>query len=348
MTPALYHRGHSDKSPTNEGGISPLIRDELGVDWVSLTGKTSAWLSRAEKAIKAICPSMPAPGHGRHNYKARLVWPEGVTIYFGHKDSSGMVEIGGGGCKRLGAERLMHIIHLLVPDGRCTRLDICRDLRAAEDEPSITLIDDIRDACGRGCLCYVRTVRDIRQRSAIDQTVQGEGVYLGSTQSPRFVRCYDKGLEQNVYGPGRWVRFEAQLRDDHADTTARVMCAAKDWKVELASFLTGVVDFRDQPEVAHLARRPRCSFWERFCDSVRSARTRILPMTANLETWLMHLRRQYGGTLAAVAELAGCEISDVTAYVFNNSQPTDSARKNPVTIELAAAVRQGRNRSRDK
>lgn len=333
MTPDLYHRGQNDKYPLLRGDVG-------GIDWVSLTGKADDWREQAESFLRRVCEGQPSKGPGRHNYRERLTWPSGASIYQGHDQSAAMVELPGGACKRLGGTVIHRVVQALMMGGRCTRMDICRDQHVQRPgQDYIKLIGDILAACERGELCYARGYKRFEERDAADQCVYGEGVYLGSPKSQRFVRVYDKGLEQGGADRGAWVRFEAQLRGDAAHEAALAVCRADDWWKAACQHMLGVVDFRENVSERHLERRPVSPFWKDYCGDADRVRPRLEAQAATLERFLAFARRCVGGPLLAAAEEAGVPMSDFIAYVFQEVEVSESARKNPVVFELAAAVR---------
>lgn len=336
MTPDVYHRGQNDK-PTQER------EDLIGIDWLSITGKSEYWAECALAVLTPACEGTPEVGRGRFNYREGLRWPCGVTMFRGHDASAGMVEIAGGACRRLGGKVLHQLGASLMMGGHCTRLDIRRDLIVPPDGAErIGLIGDVVAACKAGELCRVRGFKTFEDRDALTQEVQGEGVYLGSTKSPRFVRVYDKGQEQETMPRGCWVRFEGQFREEFANVAAAEILGNEDWGPIAAKFLLGVVDFRTEPSNPHLERRPLSPFWRDFCGSIVGVRTRLDPEPSSLPGFLKWHRRSIWPTIHAAAQQADATPGELVRFLMHGTTDTDAAWKNPITFELAAAFREWR------
>lgn len=85
---------------------------------------------------------------------------------------------------------------------RCSRVDLALDIYGDR----ISLIDLLRHSARNG---RVRRVRKWRGHDGSDE----HGIYLGSRQSPRGVRVYDKGQETGTRPRGQWVRVEAEVKN---------------------------------------------------------------------------------------------------------------------------------------
>ena len=259
MTPALYHRGQNDKWSPEQG------TDELGIDWLSVTlPEEHEPELRARVWSAELAP--PERQNGRHGFETELRYPSGTTISAGHPSGRCMLNVPGGACSWHGSAWLCETAAYLLDlaeDVRFTRVDIRRDQVGDRQ----TLIDDVIGACERGELRFVRGFKKFVERDADTQALLGHGVYLGSTKSKRFVRCYDKGLETKLQPAGVWVRFEAQLREEFADQAVRGFCRGGGaWLVSAFHILASVADFVPAPRgsSAHWDRYPRSKFWSEF------------------------------------------------------------------------------------
>lgn len=329
MTPDLYHRGQIDNAP-------PEWADEVGIDWLSMTGPNEAWADRAEALLTEVCDGSPEPLGGRHNYRQRRRWPCGVSVLRGHTASGGMVEMPGGACGILGGRVVHEFMQRMLMGGRCTRIDLCRDFRSVEPLP--ILIDTV-DSCRRGELPYGRKFKVFSEGDPLANEVLS-GVYLGSSKSSRFVRLYDKGIESGTQAPGSWIRWEAQLRGDHANNAACAVASVEDWGQVAASIAMSVADFRVNNGDPHVDRRPRPEWFDRLCTGLDHIRPRVEKSKSTLEGFLRHGERSYLRTVVAASREAGLNPADVLAKLVRSVEPTDATYKNPSVYLLAERLRQ--------
>ncbi len=327
-TPVLYHRGQNDITPS-EG------RDVIGIDWLNVTGATPTWAENARHLLASISDGTPEVRGGRHNYKTRLAWPSGVNLYLEHASSGGLVEITGGAAGILGGARLHHLLRQLLQGGRCTRIDLCRDLHFAE--PS-TLLRDALSSSRAGEHCHVRQYKVFHEGEHAHNEVL-TGLYLGSTQSPRFVRLYDKGVESATAPPCRWLRWEAQLREDHANEAAMMIAEVDEWGPIAASLAMSVVDFRRVTGSPHIDRRPRVRWFESLCQGLDRIRPRVAPTTSTLDGFLRFAERSVLRTVIAASREAGTDPVYTLARLIEGVEPTEATCKNPVVYLLADHVR---------
>ena len=336
MTPDLYHGGQihrTDVSPT-----SPPL-DVVGIDWLRLTGLYPDWLDKADTLIREVCPGHAENLGGMHGYRGSTKWPNGVRLFHGHETSGGMLEIPGGACVTLGVDVLRHLGNQLLLGGRCTRIDIARDLKAAEGE-RLTLIDDVLASCKRGELCGAKGYQVFDHRDATTQDIMGQGIYLGSKQSPRFVRLYDKGLEQGTSGPGQWVRWEAQLREDHANQAGVALLAGEEFPRTALGIAHGFIDFRENTGDPNLERRPRMAFYQRLIATIDLVRTRASESTPDFDRWWAWMRSSVGPMIAAISKETGLPVAAIAAQLLADVHPSDNATRSPVLLQAADFFRQ--------
>lgn len=65
----------------------------------------------------------------------------------------------------------------------------------------------------------------------------GNTLYIGSRQSDLFARCYDKGVEQATAAPGKWYRFELEVKGDRSLPVARALQSAVAYPQQLLSMV---------------------------------------------------------------------------------------------------------------
>lgn len=98
---------------------------------------------------------------------------------------------------------------------RITRLDFAIDVFGSFD------LDALQQCVEQGrAKTHIRTTS--RVRSKTDNDLAGDTLYLGSRQSGRMVRVYDKGLETGG-NSGMWARIELEAKHPHATALLRNM-----------------------------------------------------------------------------------------------------------------------------
>jgi hypothetical protein len=308
----------------------------IGIDYLTMTGP-SVRVEDLENDLRAAFPlEEPRTALGRRGYTWRLTWSTGAELNGGGPDGRWWLVLSGVTCGVLGLERTFRLLTSYYSDSKITRIDLRRDLRGER----ITLLEDLEAACHRGELCRARKFKRFDEREAVGIDRTGYGIYLGSTSSPCFVRAYDKGLESGHSPAGTWVRFEAQLRGDHAQAAAQSLeIGGLDHFARTAGkILGGLVDFRegDRSSVDNLNDLPQPDFWVRFLDSYGSCRLDLPPVDRSLATWMEHYRRTLGGVLTLAAQHAGMDLGLAAALVLEGSEPTDGTKENPIVQPLAS------------
>lgn len=107
-----------------------------------------------------------------------------------------------------------------------------------------------------------RKVSQVRSRSSGRWGVTWN---FGARVSESYVRIYDKAAEQDE--PGDWIRVEMELKSDRADQAGRYLLfntAAEDWAKVSASWLLGVLDFKQPGADSNHSRWDTVSWWSEF------------------------------------------------------------------------------------
>jgi hypothetical protein len=331
MTPALYHRGPNVKLQPEQG------MDEVGIDWLSLTLPDDAF-PLLRSAVAEVDSLEVHTERGRLGFKESHRFTSGVTLQTGHKSERMMLNIPGGACTYLGTDDVVRLASRALAYGgeqtSFTRVDIRRDMRG----DGITLVRDILDACRRGELRHAREYKYFPARSADGNQLLGQGVYLGSSKSPRFVRCYDKGLETGTGLLGTWLRFEGQFRNEYSDRVMRDVVAAGGLWIEPAfSHLCGIVDFVPGPRGsgANWSRLPRSPFWSAFIAGGPSVRAPSARRHPDVNKYIQWLHESLPALQAAADELS---ITVGTALDRLLTRARSSDFPSPLTPHLVAAL----------
>ncbi len=92
-----------------------------------------------------------------------------------------------------------------------------------------------------------------RNYSLIQNTKQGQTLYVGSRRSEKFGRVYDKGVEEGGALPGFRYRWEVEYKKPTSDELARALIAVKGREADAITAL--VYEFFDNRGVSPLFRK---------------------------------------------------------------------------------------------
>jgi len=112
------------------------------------------------------------------------------------------------------------VYHIIFDSGACdnvSRIDLA--VTCALQTPAnlaIEYYDEVKRLSGKAGVCK-------RQYALIQNTAQGQTLYVGSRQSTQFGRVYDKGMQQKAlqFKAGELWRFEVEFKDERAYKVAR-------------------------------------------------------------------------------------------------------------------------------
>lgn len=293
-------------------------------------------------------------------YTNAMTWPGGAKVLYGHKSGGVMVQLDGAVLSSESPdERVVMLRELRALGLKATRVDAAID-RTGE---GITLIEDAIEACKRGELCGARSFEPVHGYGT--RGLYNHGLKIGkrgSDGSGRYVRIYDKGLEQRYqaeklgeevtaddvrlrYKAGQLVRFEVEFSDDCAEQFVEAVLVADGvrvtWQQQVQAMVLGAVDFREGQHNTTLARRSQASWWAAVVASVSTvcvrAFRRALPALSSVRRWIAS---QVAPTLHAFAAAAGREVSEVcdefVANVRVSAEAVCSAMVRPATVEYQA------------
>ena len=282
---------------------------------------------------------------GMHFFEASDKHAVGVLLLYsddrapGHAHPGRMaVMLSGEAIQHLGQEAALWLnaeLHRLgFHATRCdSRIDLYGD--------GITLIDDVLAACEAGELCRLRThaLRTDKTRGRLKK----HGVNLGTREgSGRYIRIYDKGLEQGDRGPGQWVRIELEATESigrqlGADLAGCVPCERR---AKLAGAILGAVDFRERKagETA-LARRPRVGWWQQLCWLARRCVYRSERTKTSGARRVGWLRSTVLPQIQAIADATGYELGQALDMLCGQVVPAAEPMKDPASHELILWIR---------
>lgn len=146
---------------------------------------------------------------------------------------------------------------------------------------------------------------------------KGWTIYLGSRQSDKMYRLYDKSAESN--GKIDAYRLECELKDFKAKQLWELMMQLPDsndnarmemYQSLLLEVLVGGVDFRDLSVDSNMSRCPKLQWWADFLDYVHSSgglKLGAARSESSLQKTLTWVKRQVETSLAMLRDVLGSQ-----------------------------------------
>ena len=215
-------------------GVSPVV--SITIDWLSFTlkdpdkaaafyeryrGVEEPGLSDGDGIDKPKCPALFAgevPCTPRNGYTHGYESPMGVTRFVNpsRPEMGTHYELSGSVLRTLFEQEIFpfELLHNVIEFGaKVTRLDLAKDA--------------VNQKVNLGSIWWAIKNGRTTGRARDWERIQGEDggctINIGSRQSDKFVRVYDKGVESKTGAD--WKRMEIELKHDTAKTIARVLAA---------------------------------------------------------------------------------------------------------------------------
>lgn len=272
---------------------------------------------------------------GRYFYAMGYRFEGGAAVYFNEAGESMhfTAEVPGSALSMLTSdERYALLVDLHLARMKVTRIDVAIDFEGE----GLGLIDAMIRSCEAGELCGARVFEPRRKVSG--RSVTGRGVTIGQRGklgSGRYIRCYDKGLEQQACGPREWERFEVEFTDEAAmelgDRLAEVGLDA--WAHEGVNAALGAIDFREVTGRRELNKRPRCAWWAEILEGNEPYRVKKSREATNLQRWSRWVRKAVAPTMAAMMREGGVGVIEFWNQIAAELEPSAEARVRPVVWE---------------
>lgn len=288
-------------------------QNTICIDWLRLSGPRCVFYEVMHLLEKRF--GKPELGKGRFFLDTGYHWSEGgmfLDLDAEHNKQHCVIELPGMLISELDFTDVRQLLHDLCCYGfKVTRIDIAVDLY---DRPN--LIQTIRDSCNRGELCRSRTYQHIVERSGAALTAHGINIgKRGKLGSGRYLRVYDKGLEQKTAEAGEWIRWEVELSDTCAQQFADKF-ATQDNAIETAlSHALWVVEFREKTGSRMLARRPLATWFEDFTEHVRRERLTAVRAKSTVESYTRWVRTAVVPKLETIARITRTPLGGVIKYI---------------------------------
>lgn len=250
--------------------------------------------------------SFESVGHGSMGYENMAVGIAGARVLTSDKRPEHHVILPGEWCEAVGPEICSVILgYVFDHKGHFTRLDL-----AGDDYSKVVKVQGVAIAIKRGQLVsHCHNAR--RQHGLRGETV--DVIYIGSKNSRRLARIYDKEAESD--GRIDAIRWELQLRDEAADRAAKLVLSRNLPEAYLA-VLVGFADFKKVSN-DNTSRRPRAAWFKKLVGQAQKATLALHQPVKTIEDMEIWVKRQVSPTLSALVEARGGDmgvVEDLLAY----------------------------------
>lgn len=187
------------------------MQTRTSVDWLSITYKWESFkIQYAQNLNDAVSKHvvehlyMPYEGQWQttaplQGYAKAIVNKSGVRVNFSRPGSPNGVHVVYSGRTLQTYDWESLLVDAFILDGQVTRIDIALDVM---DSP-IDILELYRHMKEGRCITQSKKYSYIEGNT-------GQTLYVGSRQSERMLRVYDKAAEQG--STGQWVRFELEVK----------------------------------------------------------------------------------------------------------------------------------------
>lgn len=326
----------SAEGAQSRGFLSDGIPYAVGLDYVKASADFGAYSSLGRWMRKRF-GEPHSVGRTRMGEEAEF-WG---TACVARKSSWARVELDGGFMGPMdGRERLGLLRSLIVEEGcRARRLDVAVDRSWDGD---VGIFREMKGSPEVGTLCGVRNVGDLIESKPNPHGHVGRTCYVGDRKQPVCGRLYDKGVRECVAGPGRWLRWELELKREHAEYVGAILARLDDDGAEafMVQAAFSYVDFRDVTGRTSLSARPRCVWWDRFAVSPGGSGRplgRVRDVTY-AESRADRLRRVYP-SLVALANAVGMTVVEFVGFELEGAsvRPRELPRRMVESVRAAVA-----------
>lgn len=190
---------------------------------------------------------------------------------------------------------------------QCTDADVCRffldrgfhttrlDAAIDTNDPEVTpaLVRELIEKQSFTCRARSAALTQSWKLDASDTNVRAETIYLGSRDSSRYFRCYDKGY--NIFKMtgrdiGHMVRFELEIKNEAAQMVAGMI--ADKGNSCIPGIFSGWMSFKDPADTnERVDRRQNAPWWDRIIggfEPISLGLTHPVPLPEKTMKWLKH------------------------------------------------------------
>lgn len=144
-----------------------------------------------------------------------------------------------------------------------------------------------------------------RKWTFLENDEGGQTWAFGRRSSDSFIRTYDKAAEQHV--DGHWVRVELELKGERAEAAVRVLlkCAVESWPERVASWLRGLLDFKQPGTDENKSRWGTVDWWESFLEYAKKSRLTVSKRARTVEELRAWVDEQVAPSLSVLSLVLG-------------------------------------------
>lgn len=249
----------------------------------------------------------------------------GIRIHYNTDDDNAVTEVildcSGKGCRCLESLNpnldwfvLLNTFDSMYRDGSAhiARLDV-----ACDDTDGVLSMEQMKRYAVRGqYVCRSKLTPLIK-------IMREESIYFGSPSSDRFLRIYDKALEQGIAGDVHWLRLEFQLRNDNAmsfylnwlenrDDIGKLYCGVMIDYLRFVQIPNGK-NIENYKRNEHLDRLQTAVWWNKFLHNAERIKQLYLPGEEYTINMLAHyVRKQANSSVKTYLIAQG---GDIGTYV---------------------------------
>jgi DNA relaxase NicK len=302
--------------------------ESVTIDWLRVTVPQVSLLDVKAFILQLVPTATDCKGRFFCSHGLKL--GEASGFYWGSKGGWGVLELSGSFLSRFSFDDRVSLLARLLKLGcAVTRLDVALDIRNA----SKSVLSLASESLKLGELCQARRYRVVQEFELLQESGSMVTVGVrGKNGSGRFLRIYDKGLEQ-AEGRGWWFRWEAEFADDVATKTAIAIVSAADTAREARAVAVGAVEFREVNGSAYLADRPFSPWYAELRDG-RGVLFRTARGTPSFERWAGWVRKAVAPTLVTYAALMEMDLKEFIAWLGATVDPVHSRAQSQVAAEL--------------
>lgn len=265
-------------------------------------------------------------GHGALGYENMVIGVGGSRILTSAKRPEHHVILPGEWCQAVGSIKCSVVLAWVLENkGKFTRVDL-----AGDDYDKSVSVKDVAASCEKGELvshCHaVSRIYGLRGKPQ-------DGIYIGSANSRRRLRIYDK--EKESEGEIDAIRWELQLRDEAANQAA-LMVLSKSYQEAYTSILVGIADFREMSK-KNTKRCSRLPWFRNLVGEAQKASLALPQSVKTIEKMELWLRRQVAPSLAAVTLASGGDLGVVEELIRDGQKRFNPAHR--MAIEEAIRAR---------
>jgi len=327
----------ADGAPTGNTGAKltklGVTNADVGIDWLRLVGPR-ALMDRTHELV-AIDHGSRERRRGRNFFPEAFRYESGLELWYDDDkvDTGLCVDLSGDVIKAAGQDSVYGLLAELVSDGfEVTRIDV----RADWINHGFDLCSLVQAACESGSLVGARIYKPHHEYDTGRRTAKGISIgRRGKEGSGRYVRFYDKALEQGEGTEGDWERYEVEFTGDCAREVGHALCNAGRfrWLMTATEYLVGSIDFRESIEgESHVDRRPRLEWWDLLLEGLEARRATRPGRTPRLDNFIDWFRRSVLPTVVEAAQLTGQDPEEVL-WEFVGEFPGVTPGSRPVVHE---------------